>query len=74
MTNSNPTPLRLEVSRDGRFFIGDLVFSNGDVWRGWQVFKSYGALKRNARASISCPIVRVDGESATFFNRPEFAS
>ena len=54
-----PRPVRLEVRKDGRSFIGDLVWSDGEKWLGWQVWRRLSDLKTNARCTFDGPIVRV---------------
>lgn len=56
---TDATPIRLEVRKDRSRFIGDLVWSDGKVWKAWQVFKTLTALKTNARCTFDGPIVRV---------------
>jgi len=51
--------IRLEVRKDGNKFIGDLVWSNGDRWPGWQTFSTLKALKKNAEFTFHGSIVRV---------------
>lgn len=54
------TPLRVEVYKDGNLFIGDLVFSNGDIWKAWQVFRTMAGLRQSAACTFDGPVVRVD--------------
>ena len=59
MTNSKP--IRLEIRKDGSKYIGDLIWSDGKRWNGWQVFKTIKALTENARCTFGGPMVRVGG-------------
>lgn len=52
-------PTVLKVRKDGDRFIGDLHWSDGEVWTAWQSFKSLGTLVENARCTFIGPIVRV---------------
>ena len=52
-------PLRLEVLKEGSRFIGDLIWTGGEKWLGWQSFKTLKRLKSNARCTFDGPIVRV---------------
>jgi hypothetical protein len=53
-------PVRLEVTKneDGNRFYGNLVWSNGDVWYGWQSFKRMKDVIKNARCTFDGPIVK----------------
>ena len=55
----DPTPLRLEVRKDGNFFIGDLVWPDGNRWLGWQKHRTLKALKQSARCTFNGLIVRM---------------
>lgn len=52
-------PIRLEVYKEGSYFIGNLIWSCGNVWMCWQKFKRLGDLKENARCFFDGPIVRI---------------
>ena len=56
---NDATPVQLEVYKSGQYFIGDLVWSDGAKWYGWQQFKRLRDLKRNARLTFDGSIVRV---------------
>ncbi len=57
--NAPSRAIRVDVRKDGRLFIGDLIWSDGSKWLGWQVFKTLKALTSNARCTFDGPIVRV---------------
>ena len=62
MTNTDTAkPVRVEVRKDGSKFVGDLIWSDGKRWNGWQVFRTMKALTENARATFQGPIMRVEG-------------
>ena len=49
----------LKVRKQDNRFIGDLHWSDGHVWTGWQVWRRLSDLKRNARCTFQGMIVRV---------------
>ncbi len=53
------TAIRLEVHKDGNRFTGDLVWSDGTIWKGWQDWRTLKALTENARCTFDGPIIRV---------------
>ena len=63
MTNHGRTlgvfPVRVEVRKDGNRFIGDLIWSDGDKWLGWQDWKRLSSLVQNVRCTFEGDIVRV---------------
>ncbi len=57
MTRATPTVLK--VRKDGNRFVGDIHFSDGIVWLGWQDWRRLSDLKLNAECTFHGPIVRV---------------
>ncbi len=53
------TATRLEVRKDGRLFIGDLVWSDGDKWMAWQTSRTLKNLVASARCTFDGPIHRI---------------
>lgn len=53
-----PIAVRVDVRKDGRLWIGDLVWSDGKRWPAWQVHKTFSALTASARCTFAGEIVR----------------
>jgi len=55
------TAIRLDVRKDSYMsrWVGDLVWSDGKVWPGWQIAHTLKSLTASARATFDGPIERV---------------